>query len=169
MQLDGRFRIVEHFFLRVDDLLQYSFRIGNIIAVGNSERHIHPALRLFRHVLDYTAPDQVVRQYDRLIVERQHRRIDETHLVNLAEYATYFDEVADIKRPVDQYHHPGRKIRQRILKRESNHETRNTETREQRAERNTQLRQGDQNSQHHDQVAGHRRSHPFQQLRQLKL
>ena len=113
---------------------EYALRLRDVVRVRDAKDEIDSACRLRSHVFNYVAPYSAVRNHHCLVVKRLDDCVDETHVLDFARHAASFDHVTDVVRPVEQDHHAGGEIAQRVLKCKADDEAQDAKAGEKRPE-----------------------------------
>jgi len=167
VQPDHRLGLGEHQFVALDDIAQHSLGVVDIVRIGDAKDHVHAPMGLGRDVADHIAPDLAVRHYHLLVVPGCDGRRNQIHRLDRAHDTPRLHRIADIERPIDQDHHAGRKVGKGILQGEADDKAGDTETGENRAQLDAELRERDQQTEEHHHLAGKRDDLLLQQLRQI--
>lgn len=148
-----------------DDRSKDPLGVGDIVAIVDAELEVDASSRLGRHVREDVPPDLVVGHDQGLVVDRQDRGRDETHMTDLAENTTRaVDPVAHIEGPIDEDHHARREVSERILKSEAENEADDSEPGRHRRDFDAQLREGDEEADHEDRAGREGYEHAFQEV-----
>ena len=102
----------------------------DVVAVGNSEHHVHPSDPLCRNVLDHIPPDLAVRHHQRLVVDGQYGGADQAHAADSSKGSRRLDQIPHIIGTVNEDHHPGGEIGKGVLQGEADDEADHSEPRQ---------------------------------------
>ena len=167
MHAHHELRVVQHQVVVAKNVLHDCLRLRNVVSVPDAEHEVHAACRLGRDVIDYVAPDLVVRHDQHLVVQGRDHGGNQGHGVDLAFHAGRRHQVAHIKRPVEHDHQAGGEVGKRVLQGEAEHETGDPEAGEHRSEVNSQHREDHQESQQPYERRSHADQKPAEKLRGL--
>jgi len=139
--------------------------VGDIVRVSDPELEVDATDGLSGHIRDDVSPDLAIRDDQGLVVDGQDRGRHEAHLAHLPEDASCaIDHVPHVVGSIDEDHHAGRKVSERVLERESNHKAGDPEPGQHGADLDSQLREGDQEADGEYGSRAQRYEHALQEL-----